>query len=86
MQIERALTEILADRLELSPKRIRPTSRLVEDLGADSLDLVEIVMQVEEAFDIAIEDEAAESVRTVSDLLAQVAALVSAGPRGAAPL
>ncbi len=84
MQIESAVTEILADRLDQSPRRIKPASRLVEDLGADSLDLVEIVMQVEEAFDIAIEDEAAERIRTVADLLAQVSALVSADPRGVA--
>jgi len=63
---------ILADRLSLRPQQIQPHSRLVEDLGADSLDMVEIVMRLEEAFDIAISDEDAENIHTVAELLQQL--------------
>jgi len=71
-QIQDKVIDILVQRLSLQPAQIRPDSRLIEDLGADSLDVVEIVMQLEETFGIEITDEQAESVRTVSELLLQL--------------
>ncbi len=71
-QIQDKVIDILVQRLSLQPAQIRPDSRLMEDLGADSLDVVEIVMQLEETFGIEITDEQAESVRTVSELLEQL--------------
>lgn len=71
-QIQDKVIDILVQRLSVQPAQIRPDSRLMEDLGADSLDVVEIVMQLEETFGIEITDEQAESVRTVSELLEQL--------------
>lgn len=71
-QIQDKVIDILVQRLSVQPAQVRPDSRLIEDLGADSLDVVEIVMQLEETFGIEITDEQAESVRTVSELLEQL--------------
>jgi acyl carrier protein len=71
-QIQDKVIDILVQRLSVQPTQVRPESRLIEDLGADSLDVVEIVMQLEETFGIEITDEQAESVRTVSELLEQL--------------
>lgn len=71
-QIQDKVIDILVQRLSVQPAQIRPDSRLIEDLGADSLDVVEIVMQLEETFGIEITDEQAENVRTVSELLEQL--------------
>jgi acyl carrier protein len=63
------ITVILAEQLALDKEVIKPESRIIDDLGADSLDVVEIVMEIEDEFDIRIEDEAAEKVKTVSELV-----------------
>jgi acyl carrier protein len=60
---------IVTEQLGLDPKTVKPESRFVEDLGADSLDTVELVMATEEEFDVAIPDEVAEKLRTVGDLV-----------------
>ncbi|MGK7914971.1 MAG: acyl carrier protein [Prochloraceae cyanobacterium] len=56
---------IVADQLEVKPEEISPESNFANDLGADSLDTVELVMALEEEFDIEIPDEAAEQIDTV---------------------
>ncbi len=64
--------DIIAEQLSIDPAQIVPEATFTEDLGADSLDAVEMVMAVEEEFDISVPDEALESIKTVGDLLALV--------------
>lgn len=59
--------EVLADQLGLEETEIKPESRLKEDLGADSLDMVELIMAMEEEFNVDIPDEEAQNIRTVAD-------------------
>lgn len=59
--------EVLAQQLGLEESEIMPESRLKEDLGADSLDMVELIMAMEEEFDVDIPDEEAQNIRTVAD-------------------
>ncbi|MFO7929567.1 MAG: acyl carrier protein [Candidatus Humimicrobiaceae bacterium] len=61
--------EILVDVLGAKEEDIKPESKFVEDLGADSLDLVELIMSFEDKFDIEISDEEAEKIVTVQDAL-----------------
>ena len=58
---------IVADQLSVEAAEVKPESNFQNDLGADSLDTVELVMALEEAFDIEIPDEAAEGIATVGD-------------------
>lgn len=57
--------QIVVDQLEVTPDEVKPESSFANDLGADSLDTVELVMALEEAFDVEIPDEAAEKIDTV---------------------
>ena len=57
--------KIVADQLEVDPSEVKPEANFANDLGADSLDTVELVMALEEEFDIEIPDEAAEGITTV---------------------
>lgn len=57
--------KIVADQLEVDPDKVTPEATFAEDLGADSLDTVELVMALEEEFEIEIPDEAAEQIDTV---------------------
>lgn len=59
--------KIVVDQLGVDAEKITPQSTFAEDLGADSLDTVELVMALEEEFDIEIPDEAAEKIATVQD-------------------
>jgi len=63
------LKEILVDVLGVSEDDIKPESKFVDDLGADSLDLVELIMAFEDKFGIEISDEDAEKMVTVKDVL-----------------
>ena len=58
---------IVAEQLSVDAAEVKPESIFLNDLGADSLDTVELVMALEEAFDIEIPDEAAEGIATVGD-------------------
>ena len=64
--------DIIAEQLSIDPAQIVPEATFTEDLGADSLDAVEMVMAVEEEFDISVPDEALENIKPVADLLALV--------------
>ena len=64
----------LCDHLAVDAEKITAGAGIIDDLGADSLDLVEIVMIAEEEFGIAIDDEKAETVKTVGDLVDVIAA------------
>ena len=66
------LKDIIADVLNVDPEEIRPDSTFAEDLGADSLDLYQSVMGIEEEFDIKVPTEVAEKVTTVEEALALI--------------
>jgi acyl carrier protein len=63
------LKEIIIDRLDVEEDQIVPEASFVEDLGADSLDIVELIMGIEEEFDIEIPDEDAEKLTTVGEAM-----------------
>ncbi|SNR79828.1 acyl carrier protein [Desulfurobacterium atlanticum] len=67
--IEEKVKELIADRLGVDPEEVTPEASFVEDLGADSLDTVELVMALEEEFGIEIPDEDAEKIQTVGDAI-----------------
>ena len=62
------LQEILAKQLNISKDKIKPESRLLEDLNADSLDFVELLMTLEYEFGISISDEDAKNLKTIDDV------------------
>ena len=64
-EIEAKIIKIVADQLNVDESEINPDSSFVDDLGADSLDTVELIMQLEEEFGIEIPDEDAEAMTTV---------------------
>jgi acyl carrier protein len=61
--------EVVVEQLNVNPDEVKEESKFVEDLGADSLDVVELVMALEEKFDIEIPDEDAEKITNVSDAI-----------------
>jgi acyl carrier protein len=65
--VEQKVKNIIADQLGVGEEEIKPTSSFIEDLGADSLDIVELVMAMEEEFEVEIPDEEAENIKTVQD-------------------
>lgn len=68
MSIEPRIKKIIEEQLGVEGERIKPEASFIDDLGADSLDIVELVMAMEEEFDLEIPDEDAEKLRTVSDV------------------
>ena len=70
--ITEKVTEIIVEQLGVSADQVKPESNLIEDLGADSLDAVELVMAVEEEFGIEVPDEEAEKLRSVGDIISHV--------------
>jgi acyl carrier protein len=69
---------IVAERLSVDAGEVTPAANFVNDLSADSLDVVELVMALEEEFDIEIPDEAAEGIKTVQDAVDYIAGKVAA--------
>jgi acyl carrier protein len=67
--IEDRVTKILVEHLGIEPNQVVPSANIIEDLGADSLDTVELVMALEEEFNIEVFDDAAETMQTVKDVL-----------------
>ncbi len=65
--VEQKVKNIIADQLGVGEDEIKQTSSFIEDLGADSLDIVELVMAMEEEFEVEIPDEEAENIKTVQD-------------------
>jgi acyl carrier protein len=67
--VEDRLKQLVIDQLGVEEAAVIPKAKFIEDLGADSLDIVELVMAMEEAFGIDIPDEDAENIRTVEDAM-----------------
>lgn len=67
--IEEEVRKIICEQLDVPEADVVPEASFVDDLGADSLDLVELIMAVEEKFDISIPDEEAEKIETVQDTI-----------------
>jgi acyl carrier protein len=76
MDIEPKVREIICEQLSVEESEVTPEASFVESLNADSLDIVELVMAFEEAFNIEIPDEEAEKLRTVGDAIQYLAANV----------
>ncbi len=69
MAIEQEMIDIIVEQLSVEKEKVVPNASFVDDLGADSLDLVELIMAMEEGFDIEIPDEDAEGITTVQDAI-----------------
>ncbi len=72
MALEDRVSEIIVEQLGVSAEELKPEASFIDDLGADSLDIVELVMAMEEAFDIEISDDDAERIQSVGDALSYV--------------
>lgn len=68
--------QIICDQLDLEEDVVTMEANILEDLGADSLDIVDLVMSLEEEFDIEIPDEQVENIKTVSDIVKYIEAEV----------
>ncbi len=72
MDIEATVKEIIVDQLGVDEDQVKPEASFIDDLGADSLDTVELVMAFEDKFEVEIPDEEAEKMRTVGDAIAKM--------------
>jgi len=70
--ISNKVKSIIVDKLGVDEKEVTPTASFTNDLGADSLDTVELIMEFEKEFNIAIPDEQAEKISTVGDAIAYI--------------
>ncbi len=68
MNVEERVKNIIVEQLNVDAESVTPDASFVDDLGADSLDIVELVMTMEEEFDLEIPDEDAEKLKTVQDV------------------
>ena len=68
-ELEGKVKKIIAEKLAVSEEKINPQASFVDDLGADSLDQVELIMAFEDAFDVEIPDEDAEKLKSVKDAI-----------------
>lgn len=67
--LEERVTEIIVEQLGISAEEVVPEASFIDDLGADSLDIVELVMAMEEEFNVEIPDEDAERIQTIGDAI-----------------
>lgn len=72
MAVFERVRDVIAKELNVSEDQITPDATFADDLGADSLDVVELVMTLEDEFDISIPDEDAEKIRTVADAVGYI--------------
>ncbi len=78
MAVEERVSRLIVDQLGVSVEEIKPEVSFLDDLGADSLDIVEFVMAMEEEFDIEIPDDDAEKIQTIGDAFAYIKEKVGA--------
>ncbi|MFW5901795.1 MAG: acyl carrier protein [Thermodesulfobacteriota bacterium] len=69
MKIEDKVKKVIAEKLDIDPSEVVPEASLIDDLGADSLAIVELIMSMEEEFDIEVSDEEAEGLKTVKNAI-----------------
>ncbi len=74
--VDEKITKIICEQLDVPEKDVVPEASFVDDLGADSLDQVELIMAMEEEFDISIPDEDAEKIATVRNAIDYVQAAI----------
>ena len=67
--VDKRVIDIIVEQLKVSPEEVKVEASFIEDLGADSLDLVELIMAMEEEFGLEISDEDAEKIQTVQDAI-----------------
>ncbi len=72
MGVEEKVRDIIVEQLGVAPDEVVPEASLIDDLGADSLDIVELVMAIEEEFDLEISDDDAEKIQTIGDAITYV--------------
>ncbi len=72
MALEDRVSEIIVEQLGITKEEVVPNASFAEDLGADSLDIVELVMAMEEEFDLEIPDDDAEKMQTIGDAMTYV--------------
>ena len=77
-EMQKKIVDIIANQLGVDKEMVTAEANVVDDLGADSLDVVELVMALEEAFDLEIPDDEAEKIRTVKDIFDYLTKTVSA--------
>ena len=77
MSVEQRVIAIVSDHFAYDKEKIKRTTTFIEDIGADSLDIVELVMAFEEAFELEIPDEDAEKIATVKDAIDYIEAKTS---------
>ncbi|MBS1542718.1 MAG: acyl carrier protein [Bacteroidetes bacterium] len=80
-EIQKKITTILTDKIGIPESEITPDANFVKDLGIDSLDYAELVMEFEQAFDIKIPDDDAEKMQTIDQAVKYIAEKVSPGAR-----
>ena len=78
MNVEQKVKEIICAQLEVSPEQVKPEASFTDDLKADSLAVVELVLALEEAFSIEIPDEDTEQIKTVKDAVEYIKAHTTA--------
>lgn len=71
-EIQERVTAIIVDKLGVSPDEVTTTATFAQDLGADSLDTVELIMEIENAFEISIPEEESNKIQTVGDAIALI--------------
>ena len=74
--VEERVKNIIVEQLRVEPEQVKPEAQFVNDLGADSLDTVELIMALEEEFDVEIPDEQAEKIKTVGEAIDHIKAKV----------
>ncbi|MFV1978723.1 MAG: acyl carrier protein [Myxococcota bacterium] len=78
MGLEDRVSAIIVEQLGVTKEELAPRASFIDDLGADSLDIVELVMAMEEEFDIEIPDDDAEKIQTIEDVITYVKAKIEA--------